>query len=136
MQPAAALIAVAPAAPRSPTASHPKPTDRSSPRAPLTAAVGILHRDRSCKPWLTAPIAAPPQFRRTDCHFSITAEAGYDRQRDCYVPSKTFLLEAKDGRVCLDMERPRVCIRVRERRESPDLTLYLKYRARSIVWPL
>ena len=82
------------------------------------------------------PAQEENMFRRTDCHYSITAEAGYDRQHDCYVPDKTSLLEAKGGRVYLDMERPRVCIRVRERRESPDLTLYLKYRARSIVWPL
>ena len=60
-------------------------------------------------------------FRRTDCHFSITAETGYDRQRDRYVPDKTSLLQAEDGRVYLDMDRPRVCMRGPERRESPDL---------------
>lgn len=59
-------------------------------------------------------------FRRTDCHFRID-HGDYDPNIDRYRPEKTKLLLAQDGRVYLDAERPRVCIRGREDRTSHDL---------------
>lgn len=59
-------------------------------------------------------------FRRTDCHFQID-DGAYDPIEDCYRPEKTRLLRAEDGRVYLDVQRPRVCIRGPENRTSPDL---------------
>ena len=38
-----------------------------------------------------------------------------------YVPSITTLLNAEEGRVYLDVARPRVCIRGPEEREQSDL---------------
>jgi hypothetical protein len=59
-------------------------------------------------------------FRRTDCHFQITDEE-YDPTIDQYRPESTRLLLAQDGRVYLDSQRPRVCIRGPEGRASHDL---------------
>lgn len=59
-------------------------------------------------------------FRRTDCHFRIDP-AAYDDRRDRYLPEATRLLSALDGRVYLDTENPRVCIRGREDRARRDL---------------
>ncbi len=59
-------------------------------------------------------------FRRTDCHFRIGADE-YDGQRDRYHPEMTRLLSAQDGRVYLDTEHPRVCIRGSEVRSRTDL---------------
>lgn len=59
-------------------------------------------------------------FRRSDCHFRIDAEE-YDEARDRYRPEATRLLSAKDGRVYLDVTRPRVCIRGAEDRTRDDL---------------
>lgn len=59
-------------------------------------------------------------FRRTDCHFCI-GEAEYDRSLDRYVPEMTSLLSADRGRVYLDVEKPRVCIRGPEDRGRADL---------------
>ena len=59
-------------------------------------------------------------FRRTDCHFSVS-EAEYDRQADRYRPEMTRLISGLDGRVYLDVEEPRVCIRGPEDRSAPDL---------------
>ena len=59
-------------------------------------------------------------FRRTDCHFQVGHE-DYDPTTDCYRPEKTRLLLAQDGRVYLDSQRPRVCIRGPEDRASHDL---------------
>lgn len=53
-------------------------------------------------------------FRRTDCHFSLARE-------DEYTSDMTALLSGQDGRVYLDMEHPRVCIRGPEDRSVPDL---------------
>lgn len=59
-------------------------------------------------------------FRRTDCHFAL--EPGDMNERRCaYVPEHTDLLNATDGRVYLDVERPRVCIRGAEDRTRSDL---------------
>jgi hypothetical protein len=58
-------------------------------------------------------------FRRTDCHFSIPA---HDLKPDeHYRPDITRLLEATDGRVYLDTQTPRVCIRGAEDRSREDL---------------
>jgi hypothetical protein len=59
-------------------------------------------------------------FRRTDCHFRVGDEE-FDRQRDRYHRGMTRLLSALDGRVYLDTERPRVCLRGAEDRSRSDL---------------
>lgn len=59
-------------------------------------------------------------FRRTDCHFRI-GEDEYDMRRDRYRPQMTELLGANDGRVYLDAQNPRVCIRGPEDRSRADL---------------
>ena len=58
-------------------------------------------------------------FRRTDCHFSVPdADMGPDEH---YRPAVSRLLEARDGRVYLDTDTPRVCLRGSEDRSRPDL---------------
>ena len=59
-------------------------------------------------------------FRRTDCHFHI-GDNEYDAKRDCYYPELSRLLCARDGRVYLDTQHPRVCIRGPEDRSREDL---------------
>jgi hypothetical protein len=59
-------------------------------------------------------------FRRTDCHFRISADE-YDVRADRYLPEMTRLVSALDGVVYLDKERPRVCIRGPEDRARADL---------------
>jgi len=59
-------------------------------------------------------------FRRTDCHFSLD-RADIDAATEEYVPRKTRLLEAAEGRVYLDTTTPRVCIRGPEERSRDDL---------------
>jgi hypothetical protein len=59
-------------------------------------------------------------FRRTDCHFQVGHEE-YDPATDCYHPVTTRLLLAQEGRVYLDSQKPRVCIRGPEDRAHPDL---------------
>lgn len=59
-------------------------------------------------------------FRRSDCHFHVTDEV-YDAARDRYRPYFTDLLSARGGRVFLDVERPRVCLRGAEDRSRVDL---------------
>jgi hypothetical protein len=59
-------------------------------------------------------------FRRTDCHFRIDDDE-YDQTADRYHRDLTDLLLAQGGRVYLDAERPRVCIRGPEDRNAPDL---------------
>lgn len=59
-------------------------------------------------------------FRRTDCHFRVRPDE-YDASRDRYLPGMTRLLMARDGRVYLDTDRPRVCIRGAEDRSRSDL---------------
>jgi hypothetical protein len=59
-------------------------------------------------------------FRRTDCHFALEP-SDMDEHRCQYVPEHTDLLNAAGGRVYLDVERPRVCIRGAEDRTRPDL---------------
>jgi hypothetical protein len=59
-------------------------------------------------------------FRRTDCHFRVGPDE-YDVERDRYLPEVTRLLTGRDGRVYLDTDRPRVCIRGPEDRSRADL---------------
>jgi hypothetical protein len=59
-------------------------------------------------------------FRRTDCHFRV-GEDEYDGDRDRYHPDLTRLLSAQEGRVYLDTQHPRVCIREAEDRSRRDL---------------
>lgn len=59
-------------------------------------------------------------FRRTDAHFAVDdAMLGPDPDR--YRPEMTALLSASQGRVYLDLDRPRVCIRGPEQRDREDL---------------
>jgi hypothetical protein len=59
-------------------------------------------------------------FRRTDCHFHVGPKE-YDPARDRYNPQMTSLLSAEYGKVYLDSEHPRVCIRGPEKRSNSDL---------------
>ena len=59
-------------------------------------------------------------FRRTDCHFEIGPDE-MDPATDRYLPAMSALLSAADGRVYLDTDRPRVCIRGPEERGRDDL---------------
>ena len=59
-------------------------------------------------------------FRRTDCHFRISADE-YDQTLDRYSPGMTTLLSGREGCVYLDSQRPRVCIRGPEDRARKDL---------------
>ena len=59
-------------------------------------------------------------YRRTDCHFHVGAEE-YDEAQDEYLAKMTRLLSARDGRVYLDTNHARVCIRGSEDRVAPDL---------------
>jgi len=49
-------------------------------------------------------------YRRTDCHFYID-KYEYDRSKNQYHPEITALIKGKDGKVYLDTNHPRVCIR-------------------------
>jgi hypothetical protein len=57
-------------------------------------------------------------FRRTDCHFSVEAASLTPDGR--YDEATSALLNAADGRVELDVARPRVCIRGREVKEDTE----------------
>lgn len=59
-------------------------------------------------------------FRRTDCHFRVGPDE-YDAELDRYRPEMTRLLTARDGKVYLDTDNPRVCIRGPEDRSRTDL---------------
>ena len=67
-----------------------------------------------------APAQEENMYRRTDCHFFI-GPPDYDPAHDRYQPHMTALLEAAEGRVYLDVARPRVCLRGPEDRHRPDL---------------
>lgn len=58
-------------------------------------------------------------FRRTDCHFSISADQLDAREH--YTRATSELLNAAHGRVFLDTQNPRVCVRGPELREREDL---------------
>ena len=59
-------------------------------------------------------------FRRTDCHFHIGPKE-YDSTKDRYTQGMRDLISAKYGRVYLDTEHPRVCIRGKEESSRDDL---------------
>mmetsp|Transcript_27298 Transcript_27298/g.53191 ORF Transcript_27298/g.53191 Transcript_27298/m.53191 type:complete len:393 (+) Transcript_27298:134-1312(+) len=65
------------------------------------------------------PAQEENMFRRTDCHFSIP-RADLDEE-ELYFPAQTELLNAVHGRVYLDANRPRVCVRGREEAGAPGL---------------
>jgi hypothetical protein len=67
-----------------------------------------------------APAQEENMFRRTDCHFHVD-ENEYDSVRGCYFPDMTRLISAENGRVYLDSENPRICIRGPEDRLKADL---------------
>ena len=60
-------------------------------------------------------------FRRTDCHFSLQRGADFDPDTEEYLPDHTAVINAEQGRVYLDVEHPRVCIRGPEDRRRDDL---------------
>ena len=49
-------------------------------------------------------------FRRTDCHFYVGCNE-FDRQSDRYTSDMTALVNAQEGRVYLDSENVRICLR-------------------------
>jgi hypothetical protein len=59
-------------------------------------------------------------FRRSDCHFHIGPEE-YDPATDRYLPDMTRLISGETGRVYLDTQSPRVCLRGPEDRGRADL---------------
>ncbi len=64
-------------------------------------------------------------FRRTDCHLALKEDEikPYDPCDPAFVryqPEITDLLNGTRGRVSLDMERPRVCVRGREDMQADD----------------
>ena len=65
-------------------------------------------------------------FRRTDCHFAVTKKE-YDQKankpKGKYYPHVTELINAcrKTGRVALDVENPRICVRGGEDKGKSDL---------------
>jgi len=59
-------------------------------------------------------------FRRTDCHFQVTSQE-FDSASERYRADVTKLLSAHEGRVYLDVHKPRVCIRGPENRAVDDL---------------
>lgn len=52
-------------------------------------------------------------FRRSDCHFAVPETHLDSRER--YLPAMTDLIEGRNGRVYLDTDKPRVCIRGAEK---------------------
>ena len=96
--------------------------------AELTREVGqcfaVLNMANAFRPggaYLEGTIAQEENmFRRTDCHFKI-ADDDLDSERRNYRPEVTRLLSAAQGRVYLDTDSPRVCIRGAEDRSRDDL---------------
>ena len=67
-----------------------------------------------------APAQEENMFRRTNCHFSVGPEE-YDAAQGRYHLHMTSLLSAENGKVYLDSENPRICIRGPEDRSRSDL---------------
>lgn len=57
-----------------------------------------------------SPAQEENMFRRSDCHFAID-DAQLDRATERYHPEIVARIEGRVGRVLLDVERPRVCVR-------------------------
>lgn len=66
------------------------------------------------------PAQEENMFRRTDCHFSITANE-FSRDTNRYLPKMTDLINARHGRVSLDTKRVRVCVRGPEKVNQDEL---------------
>ena len=61
-------------------------------------------------------------FRRTDCHFAIVRKTFMRSDRsEQYTSEQSDLINGVNGRVYLDTEHPRVCIRGPENRSKPNL---------------
>lgn len=60
-------------------------------------------------------------FRRTDCHFSLNHGSVMLSRSQRYTPELTELLNGQLGRVYLDIDRPRLCVRGPEVPERADL---------------
>lgn len=67
-----------------------------------------------------SPAQEENMFRRTDCHLALAASE-MDPRTERYRPQLTAVLNAVQGRVLLDSEHPRVCLRGAEDRERDDL---------------
>ena len=66
------------------------------------------------------PAQEENMFRRTDCHFAI-GDREMDPETERYRPEMSAVLNAEQGRVFLDVRRPRVCVRGPEDRTREDL---------------
>jgi hypothetical protein len=66
-----------------------------------------------------APAQEENLFRRSNCHFAMDSEQMGPLER--YIPSMTALLNGETGRVYLDTEQPRVCVRGPEDSTAADL---------------
>lgn len=60
------------------------------------------------------PAQEENMFRRTDCHYNIT-NGSPEKIMILYEPKMTDLLNAENGRVYLDSEHPRICVRGSEK---------------------
>jgi hypothetical protein len=67
-----------------------------------------------------SPAQEENMFRRTDCHLAVAASEMVPTT-ERYRPRLTALLNAERGRVLLDTQQPRVCLRGAEDRERADL---------------
>jgi hypothetical protein len=67
-----------------------------------------------------SPAQEENMFRRSDCHLALH-EHEFDAVSERYTPEMTALLDGVHGRVLLDVERPRVCVRGPEDRDAADL---------------
>jgi len=66
------------------------------------------------------PAQEENMFRRTDCHFFVDARE-FDQENNRYRPEFTDIINAVDGKVLLDVDRERICIRGPEDGEVHDL---------------
>ncbi|MCP4893201.1 MAG: DUF2263 domain-containing protein [Actinomycetales bacterium] len=66
------------------------------------------------------PAQEENMFRRTDCHFSVHDQE-MDPRTQRYLPAVSAKINAELGRVLLDTDCPRVCVRGGEDRGSEDL---------------
>lgn len=67
-----------------------------------------------------APAQEENMFRRTDCHFCLD-EHTIDKRTGLYTTAFSNLLNGKSGKVYLDSDNPRVCIRGKEDPLQQDL---------------
>lgn len=67
-----------------------------------------------------SPAQEENMFRRSDCHLAL-GDHEFDPITERYTPEMTALLDGVHGRVLLDVERPRVCLRGPEDRSAADL---------------